>query len=198
MKKKLPFFLHTQTAGETSHDTLEYAGDLAADGVSVSEFPYCSGCGYENNASSRHDRPHVHFFGHGCPYGLDKEVSETPESENQHQGKHHKHDQEFPSSLQYYCTQDLIITDAVSTSDNDPASDKFADSGKYEIGDVSDIYSVECGDALCVRVYREQKFSPPQSSEPECEYTSQHGEQYEPHMAFFQTFHERAPLDISE
>ena len=30
MKKKLPFFLHTQTAGETSHDALEYAGNLAA------------------------------------------------------------------------------------------------------------------------------------------------------------------------
>ena len=47
---------------------------------------------------------------------------------------------------------DFVVSGCGPSRDHS-ATHKFPDAGEYEIGNIADIHSVECGDTACMRIY---------------------------------------------
>ena len=110
----------------------------------------------------------VEARGHRSPYLLDEEAAETVEASYYDDCQKHEHDQQLPTSFKDHSAEDLVIRDLRAAGD-DPAAYEFSYTGKYEVGDVSDVYAVEgcqAGDAV---IDRQQKLAPAYSTKPECE-----------------------------
>ena len=83
------------------------------------------------------------------------------------------------------------------TSD-DPATHKFSDTWKNEVGDVADVDSVECCCACDAVVDREKESSPTKCPEPESECTSCHGQKDILPSAASYSLNEVIPLHFAE
>ncbi len=81
---------------------------------------------------------------------------------------------------------------------NDSATDEFSDSGKDKVGYVSYIDAVECGSPCDAGVDGQDKLAPADGTEPECECTGCHGDEYEFPSAVFEPRHKIIPFDLTE
>ncbi len=111
VREEKPFALHAEAAGEALDEAVEYGDYLFEYDVFFSVAPYGVGCACGCDGEDCDDYVYVHIQppGQRGPYLLDEEGTETVEAADDHDSEEKEHDQELPSALEDYGSEDLVV-----------------------------------------------------------------------------------------